>query len=343
MIQRLLLALLCLLAPLSAGADGLEVYGDLIGKAVLRPATLPPLGDSITENLPKDKTNAVAAIEQALARRGLEVLQDGPHFVRVFPKNDQGFLTNAPLRGRELATRKDREALPTGMVDFQDADLAQILDIYTQLSQRTVLRPATLPAPTFKLRSRGAVSREEVLYAMATLLALNGICVVEDGAKFVQVVPISQRAAVKTRAPKPEPDARLFDPRKVPATGGHWTHAPLSEKERLEQEFERLRSAFYDFLHVRQTTRPAGRRLFELYARLAGKTAVPSPKFDGMGIWFHVETPLTRRELLYAIETTFALNNVAIIPVEDDKVRLGHISELLKNTGGRLDRVPREP
>jgi hypothetical protein len=44
--------------------------------------------------------------------------------------------------------------------------------------------------------------------------------------------------------------------------------------------------------------------------------------------------------LLYAIETTFTLNNLAIIPVDEDKIRLGHISEVLRNIGGRLERVP---
>jgi hypothetical protein len=57
---------------------------------------------------------------------------------------------------------------------------------------------------------------------------------------------------------------------------------------------------------------------------------VSSPKFDGTGIWFHVETPLTKAELLYAIETTFTLNNLAIIPVDEGKIRLGHISETIK-------------
>jgi hypothetical protein len=50
-------------------------------------------------------------------------------------------------------------------------------------------------------------------------------------------------------------------------------------------------------------------------------------------IWFRVETPLTKSELLYAIETTFTLNNLAIIPVDDQRIRLGHISELRNGTG----------
>ena len=38
-----------------------------------------------------------------------------------------------------------------------------------------------------------------------------------------------------------------------------------------------------------------------------------------------MDTPLTKAELLYAIETTFRLDNLAVIPVGDDQVRLDHI------------------
>ena len=109
--------------------------------------------------------------------------------------------------------------------------------------------------------------------------------------------------------------------------------------QRVKQEFERLRKAFYDFMHPPNPSEPASRRLFELYARLADKTAVPSPKFDGTGIWFHVETPLTKAELLYAIETTFALHNLAIIPVDDRSIRLGSVTEVRRSPGKQTDNV----
>jgi hypothetical protein len=230
--------------------------------------------------------------------------------------------------------------LPPGMIDFRSADLNQVLSIYAEMSQRTVLRPITLPAPTVSLRTQCALFKEEVLYAFTTVLALNDICVVEGGAQFAQMVPMRQRDQVKKAAPTPEPGAKVFDPKKVPSMGVSDSRRPppppprpLTDVERIERELERLRQAFYDFMNPPDPSKPAGRRLFELYARLANKTVVPSPKFDGIGIWFHVETPLTKAELIYAIETTFTLNNLAIIPVEDDKIRPGHISEVPRNAG----------
>jgi hypothetical protein len=337
MALTLLVVFLCSLAPVLARADTLDTYGQLTGKTVLKPMGLPALPDSIIAGLPADKTNAIAKIEGALSEQGLELVQDGPHFVRVLRKDAWGSLTNAPLHGAELAVWSPNAVFPFGMIDFSNADLNQVLSIYAELSQRTVLRPITLPAPTVSLKTQCALSKEEVLYAFATVLALNGICVVDDGPKFVQVVPIWQRDQVKKAAPKPEPGAKLFDPKKVPSVGPPGFSMPsppppkpTNEVQRIEQEIERLQKAFSNFLHPPDPSKPAGRRLFELYARLADKTAVPSPKFDGIGIWFHVDTPLSKSELLYAIETTFTLNNLAIIPMDEDKIRLGHISEVIK-------------
>jgi hypothetical protein len=46
-----------------------------------------------------------------------------------------------------------------------------------------------------------------------------------------------------------------------------------------------------------------------------------------------VTTPLSKSELLYAIETTFALNNLVITPVGKDAVRLGPNMEPGKDAG----------
>ncbi len=67
--------------------------------------------------------------------------------------------------------------------------------------------------------------------------------------------------------------------------------------------------------------------MLEFYASLAGKTPEQSDKFDGMPIWFHVETPLTKSELMYAIETTFNLNWLGIVQVDDTRISLARIKE----------------
>jgi len=195
--------------------------------------------------------------------------------------------------------------------------LDQALAVYADMRQRTILHPATLPRPTVSLKTQCALTREEAIYALAKGFELDGICLVDDGAKFVQVVPMAQRAWANTRAPKPEPGAKLFDPEKVPPIGLSPFPSPQTK-----------------------TDRNAAQRLLEFYANLAAKAAVPEPKYEGARIWFHISTPLSKSELLYAIETTFALDGFAIIPVDDHSIRLGRPAQAPRNNGEQLERVP---
>jgi hypothetical protein len=112
---------------------------------------------------------------------------------------------------------------------------------------------------------------------------------------------------VKANAPKPEPGAKLLEPEKVPALGFALIPSPQTEADRN-----------------------AAQRLLEFYADLAGKTAVPEPKYERASIWFHITTPLSKSDLLYAIETTFALDGFAIIPVDDHSMRLGRLDSISK-------------
>jgi len=52
--------------------------------------------------------------------------------------------------------------------------------------------------------------------------------------------------------------------------------------------------------------------------------------FGHLFVPFEIKTPLTDTEVLYAVETTLALGNLAIIPVDDGSIRAGHISEQRK-------------
>lgn len=330
MIAKPAVTLLCFLAPLLAGADPLDVYGNLTEKTILMSTVLPRLTDAMIADLPTEKTNAIARIENDLAKQGIAVVQDGPHFVRVFPEDMRGLMTNVSLRGAELATSKSRPTFPAGSMTFIGADLNHVFPVYAALSQRTILRPAMLPHIDVRLQNTCPLTHEELAYAMETVLALNGIAVVEDGERFAQVVPMPERAQLTVRAPKPEPDAKLLDPNKVPSTG---YSDPIRLITDLERNLQRLQKALYDFIHYKSPPDRSAERLLKFYASLADKTAQSSKEFDGRPIWFHTESPLSKSELLYAIETTFTLNHLTIINVDDQKIRLGHIGDPAKGSG----------
>jgi hypothetical protein len=312
----------------SADASTLDIYGSLVGKTVLIAPGIPRVPDSLLADLPVDNTNAIARIEGEFEKIGIAVVQDGPHFVRLLPQRDRDALLKAvPLGGNEAQSDTEQEIVPSGTVNFVQTELSQVLVIYCALTHRTVLRPAVLPYPSIHLKTTCALTRREVVYALTTLLAMNGIAVVEDGEKFAQVVPMASRESVKCRAPKPEPNAKLFDPKHIPAVGVLPPPAPASS---IERKFEQLRRAFYAFINYNGPPARPAFQLLELYAEFGNKTAVASQKFDGTGIWFQVQTPLSASELIYAIETTFRLNDLAIVKVDGQKIRLGHISEAAK-------------
>jgi general secretion pathway protein D len=81
-----------------------------------------------------------------------------------------------------------------GSLNFQNAELTQVLAIYQEISKRTVIRPATLPTSTISLRNQAPLSRVEALQLMDTALAANGIAMVLAGDTAVKAVPVAQAA-----------------------------------------------------------------------------------------------------------------------------------------------------
>ena len=85
------------------------------------------------------------------------------------------------------------------MIDFRQADLNQVLDIYSMLVNRTILRPATLPAPTITLKTQRQLTVREGIQALEAVLALNGITMVNVGDKFVKAMPEAQSITAGAR------------------------------------------------------------------------------------------------------------------------------------------------
>jgi general secretion pathway protein D len=98
------------------------------------------------------------------------------------------------------------EVMPTGAINFPATDLKQVLDIYSKLVGRTILRPATLPAPTITLITETPLTKREIIQAFDAVLGLNGIGVVNIGDKFVKIVPLPQVTQVGMPFTKETPD-----------------------------------------------------------------------------------------------------------------------------------------
>ena len=84
------------------------------------------------------------------------------------------------------------EVFPPGLIKFQDADITQVLDVYQELTGRTVMRPNNLPATKVTIRSQTPLTRKEAIQALDSILSLNGVSMIPQGEKFVKAVPATQ-------------------------------------------------------------------------------------------------------------------------------------------------------
>src|SRR5581483_793159 len=134
----------------------------------------------------------------------LSIIQDGPHFVRIVPQKQLADpRLNPPLLGPQLAKTEtapatgNTELLPAGMLNFQNSDLVRVLLVYGELENRTLLCQARLPNFQITLKTTCPLTRDEAIYAVTTILVMNGLCVVNDGDRFTQIVPAADSRLVK--------------------------------------------------------------------------------------------------------------------------------------------------
>lgn len=109
------------------------------------------------------------------------------------------------------------EIIPAGGIHFQATPLEQVLDVYSDMVKRTVLRPAQLPAANITFNNVTDLTKTEALQALDSVLGLNGIVMVPMGTKFVKVVPTADAGgagiAISTNSAAQLPDL-----------GGYVTH-----------------------------------------------------------------------------------------------------------------------
>ena len=100
------------------------------------------------------------------------------------------------------------------ILKFNNAPPDQIFEKYSELTGRTVLRPAALPAAAVTIITYSPLTREEAIQAIDGALALNNITMIPQGEKFVKAVPSTQSlqegAAISPKKSDELPDAEQF-------------------------------------------------------------------------------------------------------------------------------------
>ncbi|MCF7710562.1 MAG: type II secretory pathway, component PulD [Opitutales bacterium] len=78
-----------------------------------------------------------------------------------------------------------------GPMVLRDETIGQVLELLQRWTGKTVLRPQALPASLYTLSLPSTATRNDALLAIETLLSLNGVAVIQQGDKFLKVVPNS--------------------------------------------------------------------------------------------------------------------------------------------------------
>src|SRR6185369_14581410 len=107
------------------------------------------------------------------------------------------------------------ELFPAGLISFTDAELIQVLAIYQDLADRTVI--SANPLAKVSLRSQTPLSRQEAIWLLDSAIRLRGVVMIPEF-KFVFAIP-----ALETNGfPR-------FDREKLLAKAvktAEWEHAP---------------------------------------------------------------------------------------------------------------------
>jgi len=263
----------------------LEIYQQLSGRTVLRPASLPGAKLDLQAKRLSD-TEALQAMEQVFQAKGISMLPRMNKFVfavKTAQANLLSFIPDPP------ATSSGGEVLPAGLIKFLNADLVQVLEIYQELSGRTVLRPSSLAGRKISLRTQTELTREEAIWVLDAALGLADVAMVPQGDKFVFAL-----AGIE--------DPRLpgFEPNPVSATA--------RAMETLPPGMIKFQSS--DLSQV-----------LPVYASLLGREPLPpDATFSAAKVSVKTQTALTRAEAIFALDALAAVNHFKFDLIGDNQV-----------------------
>lgn len=294
----------------------LEIYQHLVGRTLLMSSVVGN-GTRVTLQMdePAPSEELAKGIEKALD--GLVFHPDGDRFAVVGREGDfekltpelREFVRNLKLarpippgaQGAEESSYKTKpteEMLPAGVVNFQNADFFQVLQIFQELVNRTLLRPAQLSGSGIYLRTQTPLTRQDAVYAMGAVLALDGVSFVDLGDKFLFVYPTSDEAKRKA----------LFA-RKLPS------HADAPAGAQLQVALTETTGSL-DLGRVAQE-----------YGHLVGQPVQVDQNLPALRFAFRTQQFLTAAEMLYAFDLLLGWEKLEVVKNKDGGLKLTRVEE----------------
>jgi hypothetical protein len=171
------------------------------------------------------------------------------------------------------------------------ADIDFVLRLYGEFKGRTVLRSPRLPAVSLSLET-AVTNQAGAAQVLEKALAAKAITTIPDGDKFVMVVPNSEIATVKPRS------------------------AEIRSSTRGRSELMPVGAISFSNADLNQAS--------AIYANLIGRKldqTQPTPQ-PTLAIKFRNQTPLTKEECVYALDTLFRWQNVKVVPIGEGLVKV---------------------
>jgi len=108
------------------------------------------------------------------------------------PTTGDGMVAISPRGSANLTEAELNKVLGKDEINLKGATIDEFLTVYAETVNRTILRPATLPAPTITLRNQTALTKREAIQLFDAVLGINGIAIINVGDKFAKAVPVAQ-------------------------------------------------------------------------------------------------------------------------------------------------------
>jgi len=165
-----------------------DLLQELSGRTIVAPAQALRQGISVTTPPVHSRAEAASALEEVLRTNDLILTVRGEKFAFLMPPDALDVVSSIP--NPPSSEQLTNGAIPAGLIKFNNADVAQALDVYQMLRGRTVIYPGNIRAKV-AVRTQTLVERDEEVWLMNAMLRLAGLVVVPEADKFVFAVPPS--------------------------------------------------------------------------------------------------------------------------------------------------------
>jgi hypothetical protein len=173
----------------------LNIYAELHRHSVLRYPSLPTSSRFSFVASASTPTEAAQAIEKQLTEEGIAFIPDGESFIVAVPKSDASRVKpHSPPHTKSTSSSGNTEMIAPGMVDFREVDPQQVAMLYAEWTGRKLDRAVSFPRSHGRIfvKSVNPLTRDEVCYALETLLLWQGIKFVPEGNDMIKPVPVSE-------------------------------------------------------------------------------------------------------------------------------------------------------